>query len=112
MIKVDVRRNQEGRIHIVTIKGHADAGPHGYDLICAGVSAVSFGSLNAIQSLTGLELNVKQGDQGGFLRCDVPMDIQPEHQEKVQLLLEGMIVSLRTIEASYGEHIQIDDHGR
>ncbi|MFC7393199.1 ribosomal-processing cysteine protease Prp [Scopulibacillus cellulosilyticus] len=112
MIKVDVRRDQEGYIHTLTIKGHADAGPHGYDLICAGVSAVSFGSLNAIQSLTGLELDIKQGDRGGFLRCDVPLNIDTECQEKVQLLLEGMIVSLRTIEASYGEHIQIEDHGR
>lgn len=111
MIRVKVQRDSHGLITSFTMDGHADSGPYGYDLVCAGVSAVSFGSLNAIQALTGIVLNVWQNSKGGSLRCELPDDLHSDSQEKTQLLLEGMIVSFRTIETSYGEHIQINDQG-
>ncbi|MTT32418.1 ribosomal-processing cysteine protease Prp [Terrilactibacillus sp. BCM23-1] len=107
MIKVDIKRNHTGDILSFTIKGHADSGPYGYDLVCAGVSAVSFGSLNAIEALTGITPDIQDTENGGFLSCHFPEDIDQDAWMKVQLLLEGMIVSLKTIEESYGQHIQI-----
>ncbi|TCP32246.1 hypothetical protein EV207_101224 [Scopulibacillus darangshiensis] len=111
MIKVNVHRDHRGNIESFTMEGHADSGPHGFDLVCAGASAVSFGSLNAVQAIAGIELDVWQAPEGGYLRCQLPMTLHLETQRKVQILLEGMIVSLQTIEASYGEHIQINDQG-
>ncbi len=37
----------------------------------------------------------------------VPKDLPAEEEEKVQLLLSGMIVSLQTIEESYSDYIKI-----
>lgn len=42
MIKVSVVRNQQKQIVSFEMSGHADAGPHGQDIVCAGASAVSF----------------------------------------------------------------------
>lgn len=109
MIKVDVNRNRKGQITRFTLTGHAGSGPHGFDLVCAGVSAVSFGTLNAVEALAGVSFNIRQREGGGFLDCLCPDDLPESRQEKVQLLLEAMLVSLRTIEMSYGQYIKIND---
>ena len=110
MITVEVKRNHnQNTIQSFTMTGHANAGPHGQDLVCAGASAVSFGCVNAIYELCGVELDIEMEDDGGFLRCTVPTNIDVQTFEKVQLLLSGMIVSLKSIAAEYSEHIRIKE---
>ena len=43
MIKVQIKRNNK-YITQIKIKGHAQFGEYGKDLVCAGVSAVATGS--------------------------------------------------------------------
>lgn len=106
MIRVAIHRTKSGMIQSFTMSGHADFADHGEDIVCAGASAVSFGAVNAVMKLTDVEPEIDRGD-GGYLRCTIPEDISTDVQEKVQLLLEGMVVSLKTIEQDYGEHIKI-----
>ncbi|WP_203361610.1 ribosomal-processing cysteine protease Prp [Bacillus sp. REN10] len=108
MIRVNISKLPSGKISSFTMKGHAEFAEHGKDLVCAAATAVSFGALNAILSLTEADLQIDQGKEGGFLRCVVPENLSESEQEKVQLLLEGMIVSLQTIERDYGEYIKIN----
>ncbi|KZR58381.1 ribosomal-processing cysteine protease Prp [Pseudobacillus badius] len=110
MIRVNVNRNPSGRISSFTMEGHAEFAEHGKDLVCAGATSVSFGALNAILSLTDAKLGIEQGEEGGFLRCIVPENLPPAEADKVQLLLEGMLVSLQTIEREYSKHIKITFH--
>lgn len=106
MIIVKVTEKNED-IHRIVLTGHADSGPVGYDLVCAGVSAISFGSVNSVYRLAKVKLNVKQSAKGGFLDITFPKKITGDQWEKAQLLLKAMIVSLQTIEDQYGEYIQI-----
>ncbi|WP_077214116.1 ribosomal-processing cysteine protease Prp [Bacillus dakarensis] len=106
MIQTTIYRTESGRIKSFTMSGHALLANHGNDIVCAGASAVSFGAINSVMALTGVEPEIEQGDDG-FLRCVVPDNLPEDTQEKVQLLLEGMIVSLQTIERDYGKHIKI-----
>ncbi|KMY54894.1 hypothetical protein AC623_13910 [Bacillus sp. FJAT-27231] len=110
MIQVDIARQPSGRISSFTMEGHAEFAEHGKDLVCAGATAVSFGALNAIISLTDAKLGIEQGEEGGLLRCLVPEDLPVDIDEKVQLLLEGMVVSLQTIEREYSKYINITFH--
>jgi len=107
MIRVVIKRNPDRWIETITITGHANFAEHGSDLVCAGVSAVAFGSLNAVEALSGINLSVEQGGDGGYLHVQVPKNVSQDNLEKAQLLLEGMIVALETIEASYGDYIKI-----
>lgn len=106
MITVKVRKKRED-ISQILVSGHADSGPYGYDLVCAGVSAVTFGAVNAVYRLTDLKLTIEQRDDGGYLNISFPKNVKKDQWEAAQLLLKGMIVSLETIENQYGEHIQI-----
>jgi uncharacterized protein len=109
MIRVTIYRDGNGHVQEFEMSGHAESGPYGQDLVCAGVSAVAFGSLNAVMSLCHIELNIDQGKDGGFLNCSVPQLKDERTKENVNLLLEGMLVSLQTIERDYGKYIAIEE---
>ena len=110
MIRVKAERDDQGRIRTVTVKGHAGAGPYGFDLVCAGVSAVSVGTVNAIEALCGFDPLIDIAADGGYLRCGLTDQVSdPGAREKAELLLEGMLVALKTIENTYGEHIKVTD---
>jgi uncharacterized protein YsxB (DUF464 family) len=105
MINITINRTESEFIHSFIISGHAFFADRGKDIVCAGASAVSVGAINAVHALTGVTPKIEQGD--GFLRCVVPEKLSEDINEKVQILLEGMIVSLLTIEEEYGKHIKI-----
>ncbi|WP_134700032.1 ribosomal-processing cysteine protease Prp [Ammoniphilus sp. YIM 78166] len=107
MIKVHVKRRASGDIESFTIDGHAGFADPGHDIVCAAVSGISFGTINAIDMLLGVQLPVQQGESG-FLRCSVP-DRIPVGQEKVQLLLDGMVASLQSVAIEYGKFVRIHD---
>ncbi|HET7628323.1 MAG TPA: ribosomal-processing cysteine protease Prp [Bacillales bacterium] len=110
MVEVEiVRRN--GRIVSFSLRGHADAGPHGHDLVCAAVSALSIGAENAVGELCGVQLECDAGEGGGYLHCAVPDGLDRRTDEKVQLLLEGMVVSIKSIERQYGAYIRLNHRG-
>src|SRR5690625_2519829 len=108
VIQVTVWRQNQS-IRSIEISGHAESGPYGHDLVCAGVSAVSIGAVNAVMELSDIDVKVEQGGKGGYLKIALPALLRDKEMEKAQLLLEGMLVSLRTIENEYGEFIRIDD---
>lgn len=107
MIQVTVYR-KANQIHAFRISGHADSGPYGYDLVCAGVSAVTFGAVNAVMKLCGTDLEIEQANEGGFLHVSLPNHLHNDVMERIQLLFEGMIISLETIEQEYSEFISIE----
>ncbi|WAA11578.1 ribosomal-processing cysteine protease Prp [Fervidibacillus halotolerans] len=107
MITVTVRQKNDKDFASFTVEGHANFAEKGSDIVCAGVSAVTFGAVNAVEALTGTLLNITQGGDGGYLHCEVPKSLPKQTEEKVQLLLKGMLVALQTIERNYSDYIQI-----
>lgn len=107
MIHVEINKHANGDICSFTLDGHADFNKKGKDIVCAGVSAVVFGTINAIMELTEVEPIVEQGKKGGYLRCIIPDNLPLEINDQVQLLLQGMFVSLQTIEMDYSKYIKI-----
>lgn len=106
MIKVEITLNNDN-IQSFIVSGHADSGPYGYDLVCAAVSAVTFGVVNAVFELTDVELNIEQGQDGGYLKVELPHNLSNLSLSTAYLLFKGMLISLQTIERDYGDHIYI-----
>lgn len=108
MIEVTIQKHEE-KVSSFKLSGHADSGPYGYDLVCAAVSAVSFGSVNAVLELCNIDLDIHQGDEGGLLSVQIPHSVDINQWEKASLLFEAMIISLRTIEREYNQFIKITE---
>ncbi|RXK18149.1 ribosomal-processing cysteine protease Prp [Macrococcus sp. DPC7161] len=104
MITVDIVVNDDGRVTEFTMSGHADSAPHGQDLVCAGASAVVFGSMNAVLGLTDERPDIDYSDDGGYFKCRV-LDL---NNNEAQLIIQAMLVSLQTIETEYGQYIKLN----
>lgn len=107
MIRATIKRRDDGRIERFGVEGHALFDESGKDIVCAGVSAVTVGTVNAVEALTGLELKTRM--KHGLLQVEVPAVSDTKTEEKVQLLLEAMTVMLQSIEQSYGAYIKLQD---
>ncbi len=94
-----------GFISSFLIEGHAEFAEQGHDLVCAGISAITVGTVNAIEALLGIILNSRMKD--GFLQAEVPDVLHEDKADKLQILLEAMVVMLQTIEATYGSYIKV-----
>ncbi|MFC5402079.1 ribosomal-processing cysteine protease Prp [Cohnella soli] len=105
MIKVTIVRDDRKAIIRFTVSGHAFYDDPGKDIVCAGVSAVTVGAVNAIEKLTGLEPDAFS--KSGLLEAKAPRSEDPAKDAQVQLLLEGMVVALESIADSYGKHVKI-----
>lgn len=100
---IRVRHKKAGELHRLTVTGHADYGPHGADIVCAGVSALTYALLASIEKLGGtiLEAWVTSGDteiisQGGDSAFEVALtgleliaEKYPQHVEVIDAAQGG-----------------------
>jgi uncharacterized protein len=109
MIKITIVRNVERVIIQFSVSGHAFYNDSGKDIVCAGVSAVTQGTVNAIEKLTGLIPDAEVNEKSGLLRVETPSSEDTNRNAQVQLLLEGMVVSLESIVEAYGKFVKIQE---
>ncbi|AJY76069.1 ribosomal-processing cysteine protease Prp [Paenibacillus beijingensis] len=107
MISVTITRRADGRIAAFAVEGHSNYAKSGRDIVCAGVSAITVGTVNSIEALTGVELPASMKD--GWLQSDIPQLGDEAAEAKLQLLLESMVVMLDGIRESYGKYIDIQE---
>jgi len=107
VIIVSILRGKDNDIAGFEVSGHAGYAKPGQDIVCAGVSAVTVGTVNSIAALTGTVMEAEM--KNGFLNAKLPREVRPDQAQQVQLLLSSMVVMLRSIEGSYGKYIQIKD---
>jgi uncharacterized protein YsxB (DUF464 family) len=106
MIHIRVIRHKDGSIGSFSMTGHANYGKHGQDIVCAAVSGIAFGMINSVEELLHIVLPVNLG-KSGDLSCEVPSDLPEGKRDKVQLLLEAMISSLKSVARDYGSHVKV-----
>lgn len=107
MITITLVRNAQRAIIRFTVSGHAFYNEPGKDIVCAGVSAVTIGAVNAIEKLTGLVPDAIS--ESGLLKAETPQSNDPMRNDQVQLLLEGMVAALESIVESYGKYVIIKE---
>lgn len=104
MIKVEVvRKNQ--LIQEINISGHADSGPKGYDLVCAAVSSIATGALNALNQICSSDVQLSLTDNP-----DAMIKIKVlQNRDDLQLLLKMMLIQLNTVQESQQKYIHIKE---
>ena len=102
MVNVEVKR-QSDFLQEVLIHNHAEYGEHGQDLVCAGVSSIAVGMLNVLDQMTKhdvCELVMKEA----YVKLSLK-----QRDETAELLLEAMLIQLKTLEENYHNYISIHD---
>lgn len=100
MITVSVVQSGD-TIHAIDIEGHAGSAAHGKDLICAGVSSIAVGTLNALDML------VKDTCCCEMQKGCIHIEVSSHDQAQTQLILRTMLIQLETMQERYHQYIQI-----
>ncbi|MDO4378436.1 MAG: ribosomal-processing cysteine protease Prp [Erysipelotrichia bacterium] len=100
MVKVKVEKINDS-IKFIDINGHADYGQYGNDLVCAAVSSISIGLLNAIDILAPQKCDIQLSENR--IRIMVL-----NNEEVVQTVLSVGLIQLKTIEEKYPKNLKIE----
>ncbi|PAB60856.1 ribosomal-processing cysteine protease Prp [Anaeromicrobium sediminis] len=106
MIKIDFSRDDQGNIVEFSVEGHADAAPHGEDIVCASISILSQTTILALHELLSIDLEYAMED--GYLSCKLP-DLSEEVREKANLILNTMLIGIKGTQGMYNEFIDLND---
>ena len=100
MIRISVRYTSTGEFISLVSKGHADSAPYGEDLICAAVSGILLGGINALK---GKNFTLKSDENKGIIElCNVgKMD---EHDV---IVIETIIAQLQSVSRDNPKYLKI-----
>lgn len=100
MVSVTVKK-QGGEFSRIEIFGHALFDEAGKDIVCAGVSALTFNMINSVEVFTedSLRVNIAEG-----ITIDFPEVVSKE----TTLLTDSLLLGLSGIEQRYKDNISID----
>ena len=100
MIKIQINKTNN-KYSSITVSGHSNYDEHGKDIVCAGVSAIVTGGLNAliIADKNSISYEVKDG----YVNVDV-LNIQ---NDNIQSIIDVIVIQLKTIEESYKKNVKI-----
>ena len=98
MIKVEYIENSSN-IEYIKISGHANYDDYGKDIVCSAVSAISMGALNALKNIENYAITQKEGL--------IIIENKNNSSYDDNIVLNTMLIQLKTIEQSYPKFIQI-----
>ncbi len=105
MITVTLHRDYNKAITGFAISGHAKTAPHGMDIVCAGVSALTQSSIMGIERHLGREIVLGQ-DNG------LSMNLVGQPDSLTEAILETMLLGLTEIAKLYPKSVRIIEHRR
>lgn len=100
MIKAEIVYTDK-QLESLRVKGHAETAEYGKDLVCAGVSAVVIGALNALEDEDNFDISIEEGD--------VKVDVKGTLSEHDVIVFEILIIQLKTIKMSHPKAIDIKE---
>ena len=102
MIKVAVS-GEKDQIEKLEVSGHALSDEYGKDLVCAGVSAITFGLINMLDEKKKSEVKIKVTE-------DISVTVL-KNSEELQTILKTGIFQLKYLAEKYPQNITIKVKG-
>ena len=100
MTTVVICKDKDGLYKGFYCMGHALFAEEGEpDILCSAISTLVINTVNCLEELAGEKIKVNTLEETGFIKCDLPDDLQ----EKSVFLIDSMIYGLQNISKEYGE---------
>lgn len=104
MIKINVYRSGQA-IAGFSVSGHANLAPHGQDIVCAGVSALTQAAVLGITNYLNKKANIE------VLVGKLGVELE-EPDGLTNAILETMLLGLMEIAKLYPKSVRIIEHRR
>ena len=111
MIRVAFFR-KEGRIIGFESEGHAGYADSGYDIVCAAVSALLITCVNGLESVVSLEPTVRQNDEVGYLKAELPDCLDEAQRHDAGVVLDVVEQGLQAIAQQYPDFVRVSTKNR
>lgn len=85
----------------IKVRGHAGYAPHGQDIVCAGVTALTQTLVESLKTLTGNEIKYDMSPG----RVDIEIE-NPD--EDAQLLMDSFLVGIEMIADEFPEYVRVE----
>jgi uncharacterized protein YsxB (DUF464 family) len=104
MIGIDAAFDEAGLLRSCEVKGHAMAGPAGYDVVCAAVSILTRTAFRVLSEKEGITLRGGASERGVFR-----METDYEGAGKEFLAASGAFLmdGLTSVAEMYPEHVTV-----
>ena len=100
MIKITIKYKSTGEFISLNSQGHADSAPYGQDLVCAAVSGIILGGINALK---GNNYSLKNNEEKGILElCNIG-----KMSERDQIVIETIVSQLQAVARDNPKFIKI-----
>ena len=97
MIQATIFRNQNGQYVGFDCIGHAGYAAAGEDMVCAGVSALVFNTVNAIDRFTEEVFTAETKEETG----EISVRFRSPVSHDAQLLIDALLLGLQGIQQQY-----------
>ena len=103
MITVDFKRSS-GKLVSFQVSGHAGFDEYNRDIVCSAVSALTITILNGITEI--LKVDAAYEIKEGFSKVTLEK-LSVDDIEKCQVLMETMLLGIKSMEIQYGKYITL-----
>ena len=98
--------NPEDRIEGFCCSGHSGYAEEGSDIVCASVSAAVNLVITTIIDIMGVKAKTKVNEEEARITLKLPVSCE-EHEDAVQDLLAGLMLTLCGIRDDYPNYIEV-----
>jgi uncharacterized protein YsxB (DUF464 family) len=107
MIRSIIWRDKQGRVNRFSVQGHAGAAEYGEDIVCAAVSMLVINAINSAEHLLGVTLATDDDVAPGDVKSSIPVLADQTADDKLQLLLEAMVLGLNQVADTYPDFVKV-----
>lgn len=87
----------------ITVSGHSGFAPAGQDIVCAGVSTLTFTLFEMIKKLPQVQ-GLRCGAKNGFLKI---IFIHPEEDTEVKTIIDTVVTGYSMLAEKYPENVSL-----
>ena len=106
MTKVEFFFDDDGNILKYIMNGHTGYDEHGKDIVCAAVSVLAQTGL--ISLLEFLNLKISYLIEDGYIKVILPKNLNKDDFEKSQIVLNTVLIGIKSVAESYPDYISLD----
>lgn len=92
----------------IECSGHTGYDDYGRDIVCASVSSIVQGCILGITKTLGIRAKVNRKDKDGYIKMELPLNIDKELLDKAQLLIRVMMDSISDLLDGYSKYISME----
>lgn len=91
------------------ISGHTGFAEIGKDIVCASISSISQSVIMGILNVLKIKAVVKKDEKKGFLKIELPKNLDPILIQKAQILFDTFEVSIKDLMTGYSNYIKLEE---